>query len=74
VAGPTCAPEQGAAVRAAGLPGALTDRFCLARRDVSGLLLGFAAFDPQQISAAARRLAAALRSVEDTEAPRSGRE
>ena len=41
------------------------DRYTLERRDLDGLLLGFGAFDPAQIRAGVRRLAAALAAARD---------
>jgi GntR family transcriptional regulator/MocR family aminotransferase len=58
-----CAVSSREAERAArehGIETLALDRFALARHDVNGLLLGFAAFDAHQIDAAARRLAVAL--------------
>jgi DNA-binding transcriptional MocR family regulator len=44
------------------------DRYALERRDMDGLLLGFAAFDPSQIHAGVRRLAAAVAEEQDGKA------
>jgi DNA-binding transcriptional MocR family regulator len=58
-----------AAAAAGGVEAMALDRYALARRDVDGLLLGFAAFDPSQIRAGVLRLAAALAAARDGGAP-----
>jgi GntR family transcriptional regulator/MocR family aminotransferase len=54
-----------AAAAAAGVEAMALDRYALERRDVHGLLLGFAAFDPSQIRAGVLRLADALTAAQD---------
>jgi GntR family transcriptional regulator/MocR family aminotransferase len=54
-----------AAAAAQGVETVAVDRFALERRDVQGLLLGFAAFDPRQIRTGALRLATALAAERD---------
>ena len=70
-----------AAAAAHGVEAMALDRYALERRDVDGLLLGFAAFDRSQIRAGVLCLAAALAAAQDRgrrhpnepDAPRSPR-
>jgi GntR family transcriptional regulator/MocR family aminotransferase len=59
-----------AAAAAGGVEAMALDRYALERRDVHGLLLGFAAFDPSQIRAGVLRLADALAAAQEDGAGR----